>query len=228
MKANPEHVQPPGKIRMFFQTAIIGGLLVILPATIVLLIFAWIFGKILELVRPLARLLQTEAGMENILANGAALAIVLAACFFIGLFVRTRIGKWLYEAIENKLLCRVPTYSLIKETILQFSGAKKFPFSSVAMIKLYGSDVLTTGFVMNSHASGYQTVFIPTGPNPTSGMIYHVPEQDVFPIEVDVQETMRVIFNCGGGANKLLDKFIENFPERKHPGAESPQPSDHP
>ncbi len=210
MRPKPEQAQAGGKIRKFMQTAIIGGLLVILPGTIVFLIFSWIFGRILELVRPLAQLLQTETGMENILANAAALIIVVTACFFIGLFVRTRIGKWFYNTLENRLLRRVPTYSLIKETVLQFSGAKRFPFSSVAMVRLYGSEALNIGFIMNEHESGYLTVFIPTGPNPTSGMIYHLPGNNVYPIEVDVQETMRVIFNCGGGANKLVDSFVES------------------
>lgn len=197
------------KTRNFIKTTLLGGLLVILPTAIVALIFGWLFVRLLDIIRPLTKLLQTGAGMRDFLANTAALGVVVGVCFIIGLVVQTRFGKWFYATIENRILSRVPTYSLIRETILQFSGAKQFPFSSVAMVRLYGSDVLTNGFIMNTHDSGYQTVFVPTGPNPTSGMIYHLPPKDVFPVDVDVQETMRVIFNCGGGSNQLIDSFIQ-------------------
>jgi len=204
------------KTRNFLKTTILGGLVVILPATIVIVIFSWVFFRILDIIRPLTRALQTGAGMQNILANAAALITVIGICFLIGLFVQTRVGKWFYHTIENRILCRIPTYTLIRETVLQFSGAKQFPFSSVAMVRLYGSEVLTNGFIMNIHESGYHTVFVPTGPNPTSGMIYHLPPENVFPIDVDVQETMRVIFNCGGGSNRILDSFIEKHRLTSH------------
>ncbi len=216
------------KISKFIKTTLLGGIVVILPASILFLIFGWIFGKLLDLIRPLSELLKTEAGMQEALAVIAALTTVIGVCFVIGLFVRTRIGKWAFNLVESKILFRIPTYTLVRETVLQFSGAKRFPFSSVAMVRLYHSETLTTGFVMNIHDSGYQTVFIPTGPNPTSGMIFHVLNKDVFPINVDVQETMRVIFNCGGGSNRLLDCFIasrdQSMSNQDSPPPPSPPP----
>jgi len=202
------------KTRNFLKTTLLGGITVILPTVVLLLIFGWFFGQILNLVKPLTKLLQAEAGMQNILANAVALTVVIGSCFVIGLFVRTRIGGWIYNSIERKILSRVPTYSLVKETVAQFSGAKKFPFSSVALVRVYGNDVLTTGFVMSIHTSGYQTVFVPTGPNPTSGMIFYIPERDVFPVDIEVQETMRVIFNCGSGSGRLLDSFVKKYDEQ--------------
>ena len=46
------------------------------------------------------------------------------------------------------------------------------------------------------------TVFVPTGPNPTSGFIYHIPEEFVHPVNVRVEDAMSV--NMGMALECLL------------------------
>lgn len=125
------------------------------------------------------------------------------------LLVRTRLGTWLYALIESRLLRRAPGYSMIKETIAQFLGKKQMPFSSVALVKIFGNDTLASAFVTDTHEDGSYTVFVPTGPNPTSGAIYHLQAENVFPVAVSVEDAMRSIISCGAGSSVLIAKLNE-------------------
>ena len=68
-------------------------------------------------------------------------------------------------------------YKLIKEIVLQFFGdSSSSPFSSgeVAIVQLFGATCPTTvtAIVTSKHDDGTITIFMPTGPNPTSGNIF--------------------------------------------------------
>ena len=64
-----------------------------------------------------------------------------------------------------------------------------------------------TAFITDTHASSRYTLFVPTGPNPTSGLIFHIPQEYVHPVKVSVEETMRSVIGCGAGSSNLLDAF---------------------
>jgi uncharacterized membrane protein len=125
-------------------------------------------------------------------------------CFFLGLFVRTRLGQIIYSGFENSVLSRAPGYRMIKETVNHFIGRKESPFSSVAMVQLFENETLVTAFITDRHEDGRVTVFVPTGPNPTSGFIYHLDQRYVHPVDVSVEEAMRSVISCGAGSEKLI------------------------
>ena len=192
------------RIREFLKTTLLGGLVVILPTAIIFFFFKWILALIQNNVGPLAKKMFPtidNAYLGTVLASLAILGI----CFSVGIVVRTQIGKWLHTGLEQTLMKRIPGYMLIKETVAQFLGAQKMPFSTVALVRLFDNDTLITCFVTDEHPDGYCTIFMPTGPNPTSGNIYHVKSEQVQVIAVSVEDTMRSILSCGAGSSKLLD-----------------------
>ena len=91
-----------------------------------------------------------------------------------------------------------------RETVLQLLGRRKSPFSSVAFVQLFENNTLVTAFVTDEHDDGSYTVFVPTGPNPTSGQIFHLEGRFVHPIAVGVDDTMRSIISCGAGSSTLI------------------------
>jgi uncharacterized membrane protein len=95
----------------------------------------------------------------------------------------------------------------VKDIVLAFLGGKKSPFSTVALVQLFDSDTLTTAFVVDEHANGSFTVFVPTGPNPTSGLIYHVKGEHVHKLDVAVEDAMRATISCGAGSSKLIEAY---------------------
>lgn len=196
-----------GRIKTFVLTALLGGIIVILPVAILASVFGWIFNFTTDLIQPLTDLIVAKSDLKEILADGLVFCVILMVCFFVGLIVRTRFGKIIYQIIENRLLKIAPGYNLIKETVLQILGSKKSPFSSVALAQIFGNDTLVTSFVTDEHSDGSYSVFVPTGPNPTSGNIYHLKGEYVHLIDVPVEDAMRSIISCGAGSAQLIEAY---------------------
>ncbi len=201
------------KLREFIKSTLVGGLLVLLPVAIFAFVLVWVFNVVHKAINPLTKLVTPESSFQVILADVVVVLVLVCVCFLVGAVVRTRLGTWLYLLIETNLLRRTPGYSLIKETVSQFLGKKKSPFSSVALVKLFGNDTMASAFITDTHEDGSHTVFVPTGPNPTSGNIYHLRPENVFPVAVPVEDTMRSIISCGAGSSMLLAKLKETHPE---------------
>lgn len=205
------------KMKIFFRTTLLGGIIVILPAIILFLAFKWLFGVVGNAIHPLTALvvetLPTPAEYNQIIATLIVLSVIILGCFLLGLFVRTRMGQMLYSAFENSFLSKAPGYKMVKETVNHLLGRKTTPFSSVALVQVYGNDTLMTAFVTDSHDNGMVTVFIPTGPNPTSGFIYHLKKECVHPVAVSVEDAMRSVISCGAGSDKLISLLPEEPPQ---------------
>ena len=110
---------------------------------------------------------------------------------------------------------------LVKETVVQFLGTENRPFSSVALVEVFGNETLMTAFVTDRHKDGSYTVFVPTGPNPMSGNIYHLEREFVHPVEVPVEVAMRSIISCGAGSARIIeayDKEVSSWKARQGKG----------
>lgn len=195
------------KIKQFLKTSLLGGMLVILPVAILASVTVWVFNLITGWISPLTRLLTKDLQVYEFIAESFAIILILSACFFVGVLVKTRLGDLLYRLLETRILKLAPGYSMIKETVLQLFGNRKdSPFSSVALAQIFCNSTLVTCFITDAHDDGSYTVFVPTGPNPTSGLIYHLEGRYVHKVDVPVQDAMRSVISCGAGSGKLLQQ----------------------
>ncbi len=196
------------RTKNFFRTTLLGGVIVILPAIILGFTFKWLFGVVGHAIEPLTHLAIDTLPLPNqydeFIAMLIVLSVILLGCFVVGLFVKTRIGRWIYEGFEHSLLSKAPGYKMIKETVNQFLGKKVSPFSSVALVQIFENDTQVTAFITDRHDDGTITVFVPTGPNPTSGFIYHLNSKYVHPVDVSVEDAMRSVISCGAGSDALI------------------------
>lgn len=192
------------RIRRFLRTTFIGGIVVILPISIFFFLIKLVFDFFRNLVEPIAKYINFSNLTNDVLRDLIALFILIAFCFFVGLIVQTRSGKWVFNSLDHMLLNRLPFYSTIKETILQFTGANKTPFSQVVLVDVFNSGTKMIGFVSDEHKDGSYTLFVPTGPNPTNGFIFYVSPEQVELVDIKPEEAMRTIIGVGAGASKLF------------------------
>jgi len=196
------------RLKRFLKTSLLGGVVVILPVAILAAVSMWVFNLITGLIEPLTRFLIKDSQLNEYAAEIIVIVLIVLSCFFVGVLVRTRLGAFLYRLIETRILKLAPGYSMIKDTVLQIFGNRKdSPFSSVAIAQIFGNDTKVTAFITDTHADGSYTLFVPTGPNPTSGLIYHLEGKYVQPLNVPVQDAMRSIISCGAGSAKLMEDF---------------------
>ena len=77
----------------------------------------------------------------NGLADLLVIALLVTTCFLTGLLVRTSVGNFIHTRLEQGFLAKFPGYTIIKETVQQFVGDKKSPFSQVALVQVFGSSL---------------------------------------------------------------------------------------
>lgn len=196
------------RFRAFIRTSLLGGVVVVLPTVLLIIIFNWLFDIITDLIQPFTNLVRDNYELPEFFADVVVMGIILASCFLIGITVKTKVGNFIHQSLENKILRIAPGYTMIKETVMHLFGGKQSPFSSVALVRIFDNDTLMTAFVTD-RAEHSVTVFVPTGPNPTSGLIYHLKPENVFPVDVPVELAMRSIISCGAGSHELVAK-LEN------------------
>ncbi|MEN8254196.1 MAG: DUF502 domain-containing protein [Verrucomicrobiota bacterium] len=204
------------RTKNFFKTTLLGGIIVILPTIILVFAFKWLFGMVGNGIKPLTDLVVENIALPNhydqLIAALIVISVIVLGCFIVGLFVKTRIGRWIYTGFEGSILSKAPGYKMVKETVNQFLGKKESPFSSVALVRIFENDTKVTAFITDRHDDGTITVFVPTGPNPTSGFIYHLDQQYVHPVDVSVEDAMRSVISCGAGSEKLVKGLEEKAP----------------
>jgi len=197
-------------VKNFIKQALIGGTLVILPIVIIIFFFRWVFLLVTQLIQPLTQYTIVQFGFPELVSNILVIALILFGCFAIGTLVSTSLGKWLHHHFDKYLIKLAPGYRMVKEIVTQvFGGSEGSPFSKgeVVRAKLFGEHCETsvTALVTSKHANGMVTIFVPTGPNPTSGNIYHIPNHlVVYYPEVKVETMMKSIIACGAGSDKLF------------------------
>jgi uncharacterized membrane protein len=206
------------KLRALIRTSLLGGLGVILPVAITAFIFKWLFDLITDRIQPLTNLVMAKSHIIEIMADLTVILIILGVCFIVGVIVKTKLGRFIHERLETRILKTAPGYSMIKEIIMQFIAKKTTPFSSVALVRVFENNTLMTGFVTDEHADGSYTVFVPTGPNPTSGNIFHLKRQYVQHVDVPVEDAMRSIISCGAGSSALIKGYTKEIEKEKEKG----------
>lgn len=196
----------------FVRQSFIGGLLVVLPITILLVVFRWVFTSVEKIIAPLSLPLAQRVDAPEVLIDLLVIGMIMLGCFLIGTLASTGVGKWLHARFDSSLAKLAPGYNLVRDIIHQLFGDNAnspFKQGDVARVRLFGPDVSTetTAIITSQHDNGWYTVFVATGPNPTSGLIYHLPPNQVEILKgVKVDEALKTIIACGAGSGELFSR----------------------
>ena len=76
----------------------------------------------------------------------------------------------------------------------------------VVLVDIFNSGALMTGFITDDQGD-IISVFVPTGPNPTSGNIYHLQKERVTRTTAAVDVGMKTIISCGAGSAEVFAKM---------------------
>ena len=144
----------------FIKTTLIGGALVILPLVLVAILLQKAIGSAHKALQPLASHLPGGTLLTDLIAIG----LVVLICFLAGMLIRTTFGRRLRDFLERRLDDRVPGYKLLKAVGGGTFSDKEGRGIQPAFAEIAGG--LTPAFIMERHADGRATVFVPTCPTP--------------------------------------------------------------
>lgn len=196
------------KIKKFFTTVLLGGFLAILPITIVLNILLWLIRWITNIIEPLTRLILTATHTDRLIAEFLSFALIISACFFIGLFIKTNAGKWLQDKAEQGLLGRIPGYKMLKELSVQLQSGTQRSFSKPVLFSLDKNDNYFIGYITEEYGEDQYAVFIPTSPSPMNGYVIQTNIDHLKFLDISAEKAMKIIVSCGVGSENIMTHII--------------------
>jgi uncharacterized membrane protein len=185
-------------IAEFTKTTLIGGVLVILPVWISTLLLLKAIGGIFALLSPVTSQLPPTMALRQLVS----LLIVVVACFIAGLVVRTGPGLRAKSVLDRYLLERIPGYTLLRGLAGRITGQEEGKTFAAALVEI--EDALVPAFIVEEHADGKYTVFVPSVPTPAAGTVYILERSRVHLVDVPFTAAVSVISKWGAGSEKLL------------------------
>ena len=181
----------------FAKTTLVGGILVILPIYLSILLMAKALAGILTLLSPVAAQLPDWLPYRQLVTIG----IAIGGCFLVGLAVRTGWGGRAKRSADRILLEKIPGYTLLRGFSGRFAGREEGEAFAVALVEI--EEGLVPAFVIEQHEDGRYTVMVPSVPTPMAGSVYILPPERVHLVNVPLATALNVISRWGAGSKDL-------------------------
>jgi uncharacterized membrane protein len=186
----------------YLRKTLVGGILVALPLVLFVNLVIWLGEWIGNQATPVAAFLARDLEAPIWVGKALGILVALGVCFALGAFVSNRLGHRIFEWLETRTVGRLPGYKAIKEVVEYFGKTERNPFAKPVLVQ-FTEQVAFTGFLADERPDSC-TVFIPTGPNPTTGLIIHVRPMQVTRLGAPGAEVLKTIIACGAGAQAVL------------------------
>jgi len=193
------------RLRNYFLT----GLLVTAPPALTIYLAVLFVNFIDSKVR---HLIPEEYNPEQYLPfaiPGLGVVVVIIFLMLLGAFTTGYLGRLLvrfWEHMWEKIPFVSGIYSTFKQLFETVFSQKSNAFRQVVLVEFPRKDVWTVAFVTSDvpyvlskalHDDDLISVYVPTTPNPTSGYwsLYH--KKDVIPLNVSVEDGLKMVISLG-------------------------------
>ncbi len=191
------------KLRAYFTT----GLLVLAPT----MVSIWIFIQAFRFFDSIFGSLYKNFIFDNLelpTPPGLGLITLIVFIIIIGMLTRLYVGRKFFEIWEN-LVNRLPLINRVYVAVRQLSDSivqgGNILFQFPVVIEYPRKGLYSIGFLTRKCDGPFckivgknvSTVFVPTTPNPTSGVLIFVPNEDITPLDMGVEDAMKLIISAG-------------------------------
>lgn len=184
--------------REFVMSTIVGGLFVVVPVYLAVLLLLKGMKTVAGLVRPFTALLPDWMPAERLLS----LLLVFGICFAVGAAVRTRPGRAVRERLERTFFERLPGYGLVRSLTQRLAGDSEESAWTPALVEI--EDALVPAFIIEEHDDGRLTVFVPSIPTPLAGAVYILERARVHALDIPFTQAIRSVSRWGAGSKDLI------------------------
>lgn len=184
----------------------LSGLLVFLPVAITLWFIGWVISLLDSVLDILPDSFHPNAYLPVPVPRLGAV-VTLLLILFLGVLT-TGVATRRFLAVWENLFIRIPVfrgvYTAVQKLVQTFLGQSNAQ-RQVVMIEYPRAGMFTVGFAMGRAWHHLEdkinaplvNVFIPTTPNPTSGFYLLVPTSDVRPLNMTMEEALKLITSSG-------------------------------
>ncbi|AGG08023.1 hypothetical protein CY91_01595 [Dehalococcoides mccartyi] len=186
---------PPLKI---LRNRFLTGLAFVLPIGAALGLLIWVFNIVDGMLKPIIEL------FFNWYFPGVGLLVTLLLIYLVGLVLSNYFGKQILSWID-KLLAKVPIFNQIynsaKQVIQTLGVGNKVSFKEAVVVEFPRVGMHSLAFITNetTNSSGEKLylVYVPGSPNPTSGFLELLRENQIERVNISVEDAMKTLISCG-------------------------------
>jgi uncharacterized membrane protein len=194
-------------MRKKIKSILLTGFAAMIPVGVTLYIIAFLIRTMDNLVKIIPHRFQPDE-LLGFHIPGLGIIITLILIFIIGLVTKSYLGRKavsLGEWIVDKIPFVSGIYKGVKQLVDAIFSDKHRSFRKAVLIEyprrgLYSIAFVTgdsQGEVQEKTTEKHINLFVPTTPNPTSGFYIMIPENDVIPLDMSVEEAFSLIISGG-------------------------------
>ena len=198
------HMSLGARLRTYF----FAGILITAPVSLTIYL-AWLFIRFVD--EQVFSVIPQEYNPETYLPfsiPGIGLLLALVFLTLIGALTAGILGRainHLFEGILNRLPVIRSLYGAIKQIMETVLANKSSAFRECVLIEYPRRGIWTLGFITGKTRGEVQdrtaeeviNVFVPTTPNPTSGFLLFVPEQDIIRLKMPIEDGLKLVVSGG-------------------------------
>jgi uncharacterized membrane protein len=138
----------------------------------------------------------------------AGLFVSLFIVYIVGLAAKNWLGRKVI-ATGNAVIVSIPIlnklYLIIKQIVDTVTLDKKKLFERVVLLKYPHDNCFVIGFVTSEDNQQFSAkvgknlvaVFVPNAPNPTTGFLFYVPEEELVTMDIPVEYAFKLVLSAG-------------------------------
>jgi uncharacterized membrane protein len=123
--------------------------------------------------------------------------------FILGVVLRYSLTQKIIAGFEEKLLNKLPGYTIIRSLTRRFSGQEDDEAFRPALMAM-PMDSHAVVFVIEEHSNGDYTVLIPTSPTPGMGNLQIVPAERVQLLDASTAAVFDALSRWGEGLKDVM------------------------
>ena len=186
----------------YLRRRFLAGVLILTP----LVVTGWLFWKIFSSIDKLVSPLQERYPIID--WPGVGFVVVVLFILLTGIFAGNFIGRRVIGQGE-RFVYNLPmirrVYTAVKQISEVFLTDRTTVFREVVLIRYPHRDAFALAFVTRETTDFFNeltkqkmlNVFVPTTPNPTSGFLLLIPEEDVIRVPIEVEEGLKMVISGG-------------------------------
>ncbi len=187
---------------------LLAGVLVTAPLGVTALLAWWIITFIDERITPLIPVQYNPESYLPFSLPGLGLVVLIIFLTLIGALTAGFLGRWVIHTGE-RVLNRMPVvrsiYSAVKQIFETVLAQQSNAFREAVLVEYPRRGIWAIGFITGTTKGEVQNlteettvnIFLPTTPNPTSGFLLFIPREDVIPLDMSVEEAVKMVISGG-------------------------------
>jgi uncharacterized membrane protein len=198
------------KIRAYF----FAGILVLTPVAVTITLALWFIEFVDSHIVPLIphhwnpnTYIQDYFGI-TLSVPGVGVVVLALAITLVGALTAGFLGRFIVrigERIVNRMPIVRSVYSASKQILETVFRDQSEAFREAVLVEYPRRDAWTIGFITGQTKGEIQeltsdevvNVYVPTTPNPTSGFLLYIPLKDVKPLDMSVEDAVKMVISVG-------------------------------